>query len=72
MAENEVLRRRVVPEDEVYRQVFDAEVSYTRVLRGFLHITAFQSSDLGHNYLYINLFGTFLFISVLYLYIKQG
>ena len=28
MAENEVLRRRVVPEDEVYRQVFDAEVSY--------------------------------------------
>ena len=36
MAENEVLRRRVVPEDEVYRQVFDAEVSYTRVMRGFL------------------------------------
>ena len=36
MAEKEALRRRVVHEDEVYRQVFDAEESYTRVLHGFL------------------------------------
>ena len=40
MAEKEVLRRRVVPEDEVCRLVFDAKVSCTRVLHdfNFLHI----------------------------------
>ena len=32
MAQTEVTPRRLVPEDEVYRQVFDAEVSFLVIL----------------------------------------
>lgn len=32
MAQTEVTTRRLIPEDEVYRQVFDAEVSIRVVL----------------------------------------
>lgn len=32
MAQTDLTSRRLMPEDEVYRQVFDAEVSFDHVL----------------------------------------
>ena len=35
MAQTEVNARRLIPEDKVYRQIFDAEVSLNRVVFSF-------------------------------------
>ena len=42
MAQTELTPRRLIPEDEVYRQVFDAEVSFVSFLAA-----QFKQADLG-------------------------
>lgn len=45
MAQTEVTPRRLIPEEEVYRQVFDAEVSFDSVLSYKYHRVLSVCSD---------------------------